>query len=405
MKKYTYIIVGTAAAGMSAVNKLWQLDPAASILCISHEKEKPYIKCFLADYMAGEKKEEQLFTKIFHEKVDFVFDKRVVAIEREKKEVVLSDNATIEYDFLLLATGSSPALPAIPGIDAAGVFTFHTLADTNRILSYLAENDFSHVTIIGAGLSGLEAADALRSQNLGVTVIEQSAQVLPHQIDLEAATFIEERMQAHGILFLPNQRVSEIFNEQGKVTGVRLTDGAPILTHAVICATGLVPNSEIARTAGLRLIKDSVWVDKYMRTSDEHIYAAGDIVVVKDQVTHELVRSCTWPDAMHQGLIAAHAMANKPKPYPGVMIIASSAFFGVKFAACGSPSFFHKGEGYTTISCTGSAEEYCKMVVKDGIPRGFIMIGATLPQLGILRRAVVLEQPYATRPYRLVTQS
>ncbi len=405
MEKYTYLIIGNSAAGISALNKLWQLDSAASILCISDEQERPYNKCFLADYLSGEKKEGQIFTKIFHPNVDFLFEKRVIAIDPERKKVKLSDNSEVAYRKLLLATGSSPLIPPIAGIDAAGVFTFHTLRDTNQIFSYIKQNDFSHVTIIGAGLSGLEASDALRSQNLDVTVIERSAHVLSNQIDREAAFFIQERMQEQGISFMPNQEVTKVLSSHGKVNGVMLSNGLHISTQAVICATGLKPNSELARIAGIRLIGDSVWVDKYMRTSDEHIYAAGDVVVVKDQLTHKLVRSCTWPDAMHQGLIAAHAMSDNAKVYPGVVTITSSAFFGVKFAACGYLPQFHKGEGYTTVSCKGSVDEYCKMFIKDGVPAGFIMIGTTLPQLGTLRRAVLLKQPYATRPYRMAGNS
>ncbi len=401
MEKYTYLIIGNSAGGISALNKLWQLDSAGSILCISDEQERPYNKCFLADYLSGEKKEGQIFTKIFHPNVDFLFGKRVIEIDRERKVVNLSDNSRIAYHKLLLATGSSPSIPMISGIDAVGVFTFHTLRDTNRILSYIKQNDFSHVTIIGAGLSGLEAADALRSQNLDVTIIERLAHVLSHQIDKEAASFIQERMQEHGISFIPNQEVTEILSLHGKVHGVTLSDGSHMSTHAVICATGLKPNSELARAADIRLIGDSVWVDKYMRTSDEHIYAAGDVVVVKDQLTEELVRSCTWPDAMHQGLIAALAMSDNAKAYPGVVTVISSAFFGVKFAACGYLPHTHKGEGYTTVSCKGSPEEYCKMFVKNGVPGGFIMMGTALPQLGVLRKAVLLKQPYATPAYRM----
>ncbi len=404
MGEYTYLIIGSAAAGISAINKLWQLDPSASVLCISDEIENPYNKCFLADYLSGEKKELQLFTKLFHKNVSFMLGKRVVSIDRENKIVILSDNATVRYGTLFLATGSSPAIPPISGIESEGVFTFHTLRDTNRILDYVKRNDCAHVTIIGAGLSGLEAADALRSHNLEVLVVDRESQVLARQIDFEAGLFIQERMKVQGIVFMPHTSAIEIMNTNQMVSGITLSNGKKIKTDVVICATGLRPNSALARDCGLRLIDDSVWVDQYMQTSDEHIYAAGDLVVVKDQLTGQLVRSCTWPDAMHQGLIAAHAMTDNPKPYPGVMIVTSSAFFGVKFAACGYGAHFHKGDGYTTVSCKGAPDEYCKMFVKDGVPAGFIMIGDTLPQLGALRRSVLLKQPYAPKLYKTIVQ-
>ena len=398
MKEYTYLIIGNSAAGISAINKLWQLDPTASILCISEEQEQPYNKCFLADYLSGQKEQTQLFTKLLHKNAQFSFGKRVVSIEREAKIITLSDNARIRYGTLLLATGSSPILPPIPGRECEGVFTFHTLQDTNRILSYVKRTDFAHVTIIGGGLSGLEAADALRSQNLEVTLVEQNGQVLKGSVDPEAAAFIQERMLAKGISFMPDTQVKTIMNSNGRVCGVTLSNGMQLPTDVVICATGLKPNSELARDAQLQLVKDSVWVNQNMQTSDEQIYAAGDLVVVRDQLTEQLIRSCTWPDAMHQGMIAAHAMAGDAKPYPGVMVVTSSAFFDVKFAACGYGSHLLKGDGITEVSCNVNPDEYCKLFIKDGIPIGFIMIGQSMPQLGALRRSVLLRQPYDLKP-------
>ena len=403
MKNYRYVIIGNSAAGISAINKLWQLDPEGSVLCISREKEKPYNKCFLADYLAGEKSEEQLSTKLFHERVEFRFDTQAIEIDADRKIITMSDNETIIYQELLIATGSSPILPPISGLGAAkNVFTFHTLQDTNRLLSEIQHNDFSHVTIIGAGLSGLEAADALRSQNLLVTIIDRESRVLSHHIDEEGSRFIEQKLLDTGISFLPNQTVTAIKEKQGIVSELILESGRTIRTDLVICATGLKPNSELAHKAGLQLYKNSIWTGPYLRTSHPHIYAAGDAIVVKDQITGHLVRSCTWPDAMHQGMIAAHNMAGQPKEYPGIATVTSSAFFGVKFAACGNFQKLHKGGRYTVISCKGRDDEHCKMLMKEGVPMGFVLIGKTLPQLGKLRRAVLFKELITTFPaYRL----
>lgn len=203
---------------------------------------------------------------------------------------------------------------------------------------------------------------------------------------------------------MPHTSAEKIVSADGRVIGIYLSNGGWYQTNAIILATGLQPNSALARECGLRLIDSSVWVDQNLRTSDEHIYAAGDLVVVRDQITGTLVRSCTWPDAMHQGMIAAHAMAGADKPYPGVTIVASSSFFGVSFAACGYDPDFLKREGYTPISCKTSPDEFCRMYVKNGIPAAFIMMGAALPQLGALRRSLLLRQPYTPKPYKPLQQ-
>lgn len=400
--QYTYVIIGSAAVGISAINTLWRLDPDARVLCISDEIETPYNKCFLADYLAGEKKEEQLFTKLLHRNVDFALGKTVVSIDRDSKTIYTSDNASVQYDKLLLGTGSTPIIPSISGIEGEGVFTFHTLRDTHTILDYARRTDCAHVTIMGAGLSGLEAADALRSHNLEVTLVERNERVLHAMADSEASLFIQEKMIQEGIQFLSLTSIEAIMHTDGRVSGVQLSDGSYIKTDMIICATGLTPNSQLARDAGLRLIDSSIWVDQYQQTSDEHIYAAGDVVMVRDQLSGRLVRSCTWPDAMHQGIIAAHAMSDNRKPYPGILMVTHSAFFGVQFAACGYDSNFLKGDGTTTVSCKGNPDEYCKMFVKEGVPRGFIMIGHSLPQLGSLRRSVATQQPYTPKPYKKV---
>lgn len=400
MKKYTYLIIGNSAAGISAVNKLSRLDPGGSILCISDEKEKHYNKCFLADYLSGEKEEGQLFTKLFHPKAEFAFGKKVASIDPVAKTITLSDNEIIGYGKLLIATGSSPTVPPIPGVDAQNLFTFHSLADTQRILAQIAGRDFSRVTIIGAGLSGLEAADALRSQNLTVNLVERSSQVLPNTIDENASKYIEQKMEAAGISFYAGRTVEKLLTTNNVFTGAILDDNTVLEHDFVICATGLKPNSELGAEAGLTVIDSSLSVNEYQQTSNEQIYAAGDVVMVRDQLTGQLVRSTTWPDAMHQGIIAAQSMVGQPKPYPGITPILSSSFFGVKFTACGVHPDIHKREGRMAISCKGSDDEYCMMFVKEGIPVGFIVIGESLPQLAALRRAVLCQQPYVRPPYK-----
>ena len=310
----------------------------------------------------------------------------------------MSDNSQVLYQQLLIATGSSPTLPAIPGIEAGHVFTIHTLQDVNRLLPLFKSKDFFHVTIIGAGLCGLEAADAFRSQNLSVTVIDREVRVLSRQIDEEGSTFIEQKMESCGISFLSNQEVLNIAKKSESIFEVLLASQRTIRTNVVVYATGVRPNSQLAQSIGLQLYQNAIWTNKYLQTSNPFIYAAGDVAVVKDQITGNLIQCSTWPDAMHQGLIAAHAMAGEPKEYPGMLSVTSSSFFGVKFAVCGNFEKLHKGGRYTLISCKGSDDEYCKMLMKDGIPIGFALVGSMLPQLNMLRRAVIQQQPIAVVP-------
>ncbi len=403
VKSIEYVIIGNSAAGISAVNSLSRLDSNGSVLCISNEKERPYNKCFLADYLSKMKNEEQVFTKIMHSNAEFIFEKAIIEIKPFEKLITMSDNTTVRYGSLLIATGSSPVIPHVEGIEGPGVFTFHTLSDVHNIMNYISEcsgRDFSRVTIMGAGLSGLEAADALRSQNHSVTIVDRADRVLPTMIERDASRYIEEKMKSVGIRFIPHQTIVKISrNTRNDIESVVLHNGSSIPTDLLICATGLRPNGMLANKAGLKMIDNSIWVDQNMRTSNEHIYAAGDVVVVRNQIAGGLVRSCTWPDAMHQGMIAAHNMAHRPKEYPGIVSISTSSFFGVSFAAGGMNPSTHKGGSLTPISCASELQEYCRVYLKEGKTAGFCLIGSKTTQLASLRRALMLQLPYASPAY------
>ena len=142
-------------------------------------------------------------------------------------------------------------------------------------------------------------------------------------------------MAAQGIALYTNETVVEVLQADGRVTGVRLASGKHLDADMLIIAVGVRPNVALAQQAGIVLGQTGIMTDEHMRTSVPTIYAGGDVAMVKDQLTGEYVQSRTWPDAMLQGLVAAHGMAGKHKIYPGVATVTSSAFFGLKIAACG----------------------------------------------------------------------
>lgn len=397
----THVIIGAAAAGIGVLNTLVKLDPNSRIICISDEPENPYNKCFLADYLHKIKEEGELgivrSELVNNSNVHLFLGTRVTNINPEAKTISLHDGTTVHYDTLFIGTGSSPVMPPISGLrDGGGVFTFHTLADANKIKAYAKDYGVKDVAIIGAGLSGLECADSLRSWGLGVTVIERSARVLGRQVDEEGSQFIANMMQQMGIELLCEQTVSEVVHENGRVAGVRFQNGVERRPEMVIIATGLKPNVELARDAGLVLRDGYILVDEYMNASDPSIFAGGDCVMVLDQITQHMVPSCTWPDAMAQGSIAAHNMtqAQIKKSYPGAFVITSSAFFGKTFVTCGLvndiPSEFE-------VRITRGDDFYHKLVLDQGILKGYLLIGNTA-QASRLRRAILTRDPGFTYP-------
>ena len=170
-----YLLIGASAASIGAYIKLRQLDPGAQITIISAEKELPYNKCLLADYLAAQIGIEKLsiLTRADDPTLTVILGVTVTALDPLKKEVETADGKRFFYDALFLGMGSSPFVPPLPGIESNGVFTFHTLADTNHMRAYIHQKKVQKVVIIGAGLSGLEAADALTQYNLSITLIKK----------------------------------------------------------------------------------------------------------------------------------------------------------------------------------------------------------------------------------------
>lgn len=379
-----YLLIGASAAGIGTLIKLRQIEPEALITCVTDQKELPYNKCLLADYVTGQIEAERLSIYNKSDKnLTFIFGKKAIAIDSAQKTVALDDGTVLTYDCLFLGMGSSAWVPPISGIENAGVFTFHTLADAQAILAYAKKNRVKNAVIIGAGLSGLEATDALAKHNLSISIIEKSDQVLPALLTAQAADFLVRIIQNNNVNVCLNTYVQEILaHANGQVSHVTLNNGTLFAADMVIVATGMRPNIQLAQDVGIAMSEHGIVVNEYMQTSVPDIYAGGDLIQVTDQVSGKPMRSCMWPDAMNQGMHAAFAMAGKPKAYPGPCIIAASGFFGLKFAHAGS----NKGD----ILQEQGADFYHEFWVQEGWLAGFQVLG-TRHNLGQLRRMLLTK--------------
>ena len=388
-----YVIIGTSAAGMSAAQTLRRLDKNGSILCISDEKESPYNKCLLVDYLAGVKKESDIYTLssdgAAQKNIALLRGVRVQKINREKKQLICSNGANINYDKLFLGMGTRPIIPFIMQKNMCdGAFTFHTLRDTHKIMQYIKNNHVNHAVIIGAGLSGLECADALIRCGIKVTIIEKNKQIVSRHVDKKGAVYISDRMKKNGILLHLMQSVKSFITKNKRVVAVQLDDNTEIIADIIICAAGSQPNSEIAQKAGLRTINGLVLVDEYMCTNDANIYAVGDLIAIKDKITGAFVPSCTWPDAIQQGIIAGHTMAGKKRKYPGTTPIIHTTFFGISFFAAGA---IHNPLSYYQIYSDRKEQSYRTFLLKNNQLKGFLLIGKKV-NVALARRYLMTQE-------------
>ena len=291
------------------------------------------------------------------------------------------------YDKLCIATGSSPIVPNIPGAHAQGVYSFHSSADAHKLTALCSTLKSPRVVVVGAGLTGLECADALQKRGAQVTVIELREHVLAHFITPQAAMIVEQAMQSRDITFIAGQRVVSVLVHENNATGVLLSNGQTITADAVVFAVGVRPNTQLAKEAGLMLQGYGLQVNNYLQTSNEHIYAAGDVITITELLTQTSILSCTWPDAMLQGITAAHAMAGMPKPYQGAALILSTAFFGLKL----SVSYGANAIKTTQEVIKQDDERYAHLKIENNLLKSFLIVGNT-SCAPTLKRMMLLQE-------------
>jgi NAD(P)H-nitrite reductase large subunit len=373
MAPLKYVVIGASAASIAFMNKIARLDSLAQITCISQEKELPYNKCFLADYCAGSKQEQEVLlnTTYLTNRVTWLLDTRVIRLDVQNKAVITATDSQIAYDTLFLGMGSSPFIPNCV-TDTSTIYTFHTLQDTNNLLAAVRTQKIKNAIIIGAGLSGIECADALHKNGVKVTIIEQKEFILPSILDQESALFLQNHIAAQGITILTNQLIESV-EQNGQAISIKKE--VRLEADLIVLTTGLRPNSALAKEAGIAIDDNGgVIVDHNLQTSVKGVYAGGDLIAITNTLTGHANLSCTWPDAMMQGMCAAQAAFGcNGQPYKGAPIIVNSAFFGLNFAQAG---YKQPRLGQVNRRKEG-AGFYQSYILENDQLKGFLVLGNT----------------------------
>lgn len=320
------IIVGGVAAGATAAARLRRLDENCEILLVEKGEYISFANCGLPYYI-GEviKERDSLFvTDIETVKNKYNIEIRnfseVISVDRHNKEIiikdVLKDNTYSEkYDELILATGSTPNMPKIKGIDNKNVFSLWNIEDTDKIYNYISKNSVKNAVIVGGGFIGIELAENLKEKGINVSLVEFSNQIL-NQLDKDISMIIEKYIKEKGINLLLQKGVTEI-KENGKK--VILSDNDEIDSDLIIFSTGIRPNTKFLENTGILLNeKGGVVVDEFMRTNDENIYAVGDMIEIVNKVSGEKTMIPLAGPANKQGrAVAANVLGIKKEKYTG----------------------------------------------------------------------------------------
>lgn len=317
------IIIGGVAAGATAAAKVRRLSPEARIIMLEAGPDISFANCGLPYYIGGDIKSRSKLIlqspESFNEQynVEVHTHTMVTAIDRTNRKITAldvrsGDTQDYEYDKLILAQGGRPVKPEIPGADAEHVFSLWTLEDMDNIHRFIEEEEPETAVVIGGGFIGLEMVEALVKRGMKVHVVE----MMPHVMgimDPEIAGFIQQEMLSYGVKIHTNKGVTAIHPNS-----VKLNDGTVLKSDMVIMSIGVRPTLQLAKDAGLEIGEvGGLLVNEYLQTSDEHIYAAGDMVEIQHRVSSKKVRIPLAGPANRQGRIAAENALGGKHPYKG----------------------------------------------------------------------------------------
>jgi len=310
LKVVPLVVVGNGPIGMRVARELLERLPDQPVVIYGDEMHEPYNRVRLSSWLAGELDWDALAQPLqrpFGTRVEERIGCRIMKIGRGGHYVVDSTGREQPYYKLILATGSSPFIPNIDGIETAGVFTFRDLDDANRLLARRARSH--HTIVLGGGLLGLEAARGMQRSNTEVTVIEHADRLLGHQLDQDGSNKLRAEIEALGIALVIGDGVAEVLGGE-RVSGVRLHSGRLLACDTLIVAAGIRPNIELARNSKLAYGR-GIQVDDRMRTSDPDIYAVGECVEHRGRV-YGLVAP-----GLEQAAVAAADIAEIDSHYVG----------------------------------------------------------------------------------------
>ncbi|MCR4561703.1 MAG: FAD-dependent oxidoreductase [Bacilli bacterium] len=362
------VIIGGVAGGASCAARLRRLDPDREIIILERGEYISYANCGLPYHVGDVIHNRSALLLMTPERmwerfrIEVRVKNDVLSIDRKKKVVMVQKNESGEtyeqpYDDLVIATGSSPLRPRIPGIDSEKIRTLWTVPDTDEIRALVQGGNIHHVAVIGGGFIGLEMAENIHHAGVKVSLIEALNQVMA-PIDFEMAQLLHENIRDNAVDLHLNDGVDSFEEKEGKVF-VTLKSGTSIAADLVILSIGVRPNSLLAKEAGLKLNeRGGIIVDDHMRTDDPSIYAVGDVIEVEDFVFKNRTMVPLAGPANKQGRLLADILAGREASYKGTQGSSVAKVFDLTVASTGVNEKtlikrgLAKGKDYETLIIT-----------------------------------------------------
>ncbi len=316
------LVLGAGGAGVSAVQAIRSIDKKININLVTKEENMPYSLCGLPDYLSGEIsfKTLALFENNFFSKnnINLLSGKEAIKVVPSRKRVLLKNKSTndgietLEYDKLLIAIGSKPIIPNIPGLNKKHVYVLSNLKSCKNIIKGLKKA--RKIVVIGSGFVGIECAQAFKNRGKEVFVIEILDYILANMFDKDISSIAQKMLENLGINFILDNQVKEIIGNES-VEGLELKNGK-IDCDMVVFTIGFNPNIDLVKDSMIS-VNRGIIVNDFMESNAKDIYAAGDVAESFDCIYRKPGLKATWSNAVEQGHIAGLNIAGKRCKYPG----------------------------------------------------------------------------------------
>tara|TARA_R110002072_G_scaffold122511_3_gene257153 strand:- start:24390 stop:25655 length:1266 start_codon:yes stop_codon:yes gene_type:complete len=378
-----HVIVGAGPSGVIAAETLRKVDPASSIIMIGDEPEPPYSRMALPYYLIDKIKEEGTYLRkeashFSNKEIDVIRD-RVSTVDPKTKSLKLERHDAINYDKLLIATGSHPIKPPIEGMDLPGIHSCWTLEDGRNIVKKAKPG--TNVVLMGAGFIGCIILESLALRKVNLTVIEMGDRMVPRMMDQVAGNMIKSWCQDKGVSVHTSTRVDAIEKGSGDALKVKLDNGEVLDADLVISATGVAANIQFLDGSGLET-DSGVLVNDRLQSNFPDIYAAGDVCQGKDFSTGEYSVQAIQPTAADHGRIVAMNMSGKDTVHQGCVNMNVLDTMGLISSSYGLWMGIDGGE--SARLCDNDRYRYLNLSFEDDVLIGAQSLGLT-QHVGVLR--------------------
>jgi len=366
------VVIGNGIAGITAADFVRRNHPECKIDVVADETHELYNRMGIARLIYGRSAMQGLYLNpeswCQSRSITEWLNTRAQEIDRDSRKVTIGTGEQLDFDRLILATGSSSVVPSIPGWGTPGTFVLRSAHDALEVRAFAQLNRARRAVVAGGGLLGLEAAYALRQLGLTTTVLERSERLLRRQLDARAGELLHRYMEEGlGISIWTRAETAQVAHN-GRLGEVVLTDARIAEAEVLIVAAGITPNIELAKSAGLET-RRGVIVDDHMRTSDAQIFAAGDVAEFRGQV------SGLWPAAVEQARVAAEAaVLAETSPYQGTIPVTVLKVAGVDLTSIGEIEPRSSADE-VLVQDDESELRYGKLVISGGKIIGAILLG------------------------------